>query len=81
MAKPPAAVEIVMEAVTALLTGRVVSFAETRKLLGGGEAFLTLLRGFRLEDLSDARLQLVEPYVDSPVFRPEVGSYDSANFG
>ena len=38
MSKPPAAVEIVMEAVTALLTGKTVPFSETRKLLSGGEA-------------------------------------------
>jgi hypothetical protein len=39
--------------------------------LSGGEAFLTMLREFRLDDVTDSRLQLVEPYVDNPVFKPE----------
>ena len=30
-----------------------------------------MLREFRLDDVTDARLRLVEPYVDNPVFRPE----------
>ena len=71
MIKPPAAVEIVLEAVVALLTGKNMTFQETRRLLGGGEAFLVMLREFRLEDVTDARLRLVEPYADNPVFRPE----------
>lgn len=71
MSKPPPAVTIVMEAVIALLTGKILSFQETRRLLGGGEAFLLMLREFRLENLTDARLKLVEPYVDNPLFRPE----------
>lgn len=71
MQKPPAAVEVVLEAVMGLLTGRLSSFQDTRRLLGGGEAFLSMLRDFRLEDVSDSRLRMVEPYVDNPVFRPE----------
>jgi pimeloyl-ACP methyl ester carboxylesterase len=71
MSKPPAAVEVVMEAVMVLLTGKVLSFQECRRLLGGGEAFLLMLREFQLENVTDARLKLVEPYVDNPVFRPE----------
>ena len=71
MSKPPAAVEVVMEAVMVLLTGKALSFQECRRLLGGGEAFLLMLREFQLEDVTDARLKMVEPYVDNPVFRPE----------
>ena len=71
MTRPPAAVEVVLEAVLALLTGKTMQFADTRRLLGGGEAFLVMLREFKLEDVSDARLRMVEPYVDNPVFRPE----------
>ena len=70
MFKPPAAVEIVLEAVMCLLTGKTMSFDDTKRLLGGGEAFLLMLREFRLDDVSDERLRLVEPYVDNPVFRP-----------
>jgi hypothetical protein len=71
LSKPPAAVTVVMEAVIALLTGKVMSVQETRRLLGGGEAFLLMLREFRLENITDARLKMVEPYVDNPLFRPE----------
>jgi dynein heavy chain len=71
MAKPPAAVEVVLEAVMGLLTGRLAAFQDTRRLLSGGEAFLTMLREFKLDDVTDARLRMVEPYVDNPVFRPE----------
>ena len=70
MQKPPAAVEVVLEAVMGLLTGRLSSFQDTRRLLGGGEAFLSMLREFRLDDVTDSRLRMVEPYVDNPVFRP-----------
>jgi hypothetical protein len=72
MVKPPAAVEVVLEAVMALLTGRATTFQDARRVLGGGgEAFLLMLRQFRLEDVTDARLRQVEPYVNNPVFRPE----------
>ena len=71
MSKPPAAVEVVMEAVIGLLTGKTISFQEARRLLGGGEAFLLMLREFQLENVTDARLRMIEPYVDNPVFRPE----------
>lgn len=71
LSKPPAAVEVVMEAVMALLVGKTLTFAETRKLLSSGEGFLLMLRDFSLETLTDDRLRLVEPYVDNPVFRPE----------
>jgi Microtubule-binding stalk of dynein motor len=71
MVKPPAAVEVVVEAVMSLLTGRIMTFQDTRRLLSGGEAFLTMLREFKLEDVTDSRLKLVEVYVDNPVFRPE----------
>lgn len=71
MVKPPAAVEVVLEAVMCLLVGKPMTWNETRKLLGGGEAFLVMLRDFKLEDVTDVRLRLVEPYVDNPVFRPE----------
>jgi len=30
-----------------------------------------MLREFRLSEVSDERLKLIEPYVDNPVFRPE----------
>ena len=71
MMKPPAAVEVVLEAVMGLLTGKIMSFADTKRLLGSGESFLFMLREFKLEDVSDARLKLLEPYVDNPVFRPD----------
>jgi len=71
MVKPPAAVEVVVEAVMCLLIGKPLTFIESKKILGSGEAFLTMLQEFRLEDVSDNRLRLVEPYVDNPVFRPE----------
>ncbi len=71
MVKPPPAVEIVLEAVMSLLTGKVMSFQDTKRLLGGGEAFLLMLREFRLDDVTDERLRLVEPYVDNPIFRPQ----------
>ena len=71
MSKPPAAVAVVMEAVVGLLTGKTLSFQEARRLLGGGEAFLLMLREFQLENVTDARLRMIEPYVDNPVFRPE----------
>ena len=71
MSKPPAAVEVVMEAVIALLTGKTISFQEARRLLGGGEAFLLMLREFQLDNVTDSRLRMIEPYVDNPVFRPE----------
>jgi pimeloyl-ACP methyl ester carboxylesterase len=71
MVKPHAAVEVVLEAVMCLLLGKTTNFQDTRRLLGGGEAFLVMLREFRLDDVTDARLRLVESYVDNPVFRPE----------
>ena len=70
MAKPPAAVEIVIEALMMLLTGRALSLQESRRILGGGDAFLLLLRNFEIGQITDARLRLLEPYVDNPVFRP-----------
>ena len=66
MTKPPAAVEIVLEAVMILLTGRVMSFQEIRKLLGSGESFLLMMREFRISDMDDHRMQLIGPYVDNP---------------
>ena len=83
MVKPPAAVEVVLEAVMALLTGKSMQFSDTKRLLSGGEAFLVMLREFKLEDVTDARLRLVEPYCDNPVFRPEnvLGvSYSASKF-
>ena len=83
MVKPPAAVEVVLEAVMALLTGKSMHFSDTKRLLSGGEAFLVMLREFKLEDVTDARLRLVEPYCDNPVFRPEnvLGvSYSASKF-
>jgi hypothetical protein len=71
MMNPPAAVEIVLEAVMILLTGKVMSFHDTRRLLKGGEAFLLMLKTFDIEDITDHRLGMVEGYVDNPVFRPE----------
>ena len=64
--KTPAAVEIVLEAVIILLTGRVMSFQEIRKLLGSGESFLLMMREFRISDMDDHRMQLIGPYVDNP---------------
>ena len=83
MVKPPAAVEVVLEAVMALLTGKSMQFSDTKRLLSGGEAFLVMLREFKLEDVTDVRLRLVEPYCDNPVFRPEnvLGvSYSASKF-
>lgn len=71
MVKPPAAVEVVMEAVMIILTGRVMTFQDTHRLLGGGEAFLLMINQFDLKDLTDKRLEMIEPYVSNPVFRPE----------
>lgn len=71
MSKPPAAVEVVMEAVMILLTGKAMPFREVHKLLGGGEAFLSMLREFDLRQITEARLELIESYVDNPLFRPE----------
>ena len=71
MINPPAAVEIVLEAVMTLLLGRSTTFADARRFLSGGESFLVMLRDFRLDDLTEARMKLVEPYVDNPLFRPE----------
>eukprot|EP01038_Epipyxis_sp_PR26KG_P011234 gene11234-15074_t len=71
MAKPPAAVEVVMEAVMILLTGKAMPFKEVSKLLLGGEAFLTMLREFDIKSVTEERLRLIEPYVDNPLFRPE----------
>jgi hypothetical protein len=50
LAKPPAAVEIVIEAVMCLLIGKPISYSAARRLLGGGESFLNMLRELRLED-------------------------------
>ena len=61
MTKPPAAVEIVLEAVMILLTGKIMSFQDVRKLMGSGESFLLMLREFRISDISDNRLQMIEP--------------------
>jgi len=71
MTKPPAAVEIILEAVMILLTGKVMSFQEIRKLMGSGESFILMLREFRISDVSDERMQMIGPYVDNPVFQPE----------
>ena len=71
MVNPPAAVEVVLEAVMVLLTGKVMTFHDTRRLLNGGEAFLLMLQQFRVEDVTDARLKLAESYADNPVFRPK----------
>ena len=45
MTKPPAAVEIVLEAVMILLTGKVMSFSDIRKLMGSGRlhSFITFI--------------------------------------
>ena len=49
---PPAAVEVVLEAVMVLLTGKMMTFQDTRRLLNGGEAFLLMLQQFRVEDVT-----------------------------
>ena len=69
MASPPAAVEVVVEAVLALLTGRALSFQEARRHLAA-DSFLPALHNFRAEDVTDARLRLAEPFADNPLFRP-----------
>ena len=66
MTKPPAAVEIVLEAVMILLTGKVLSFQDIRKLLGSGESFLLMMKNFRISDIDDERMILIGPYVDNP---------------
>lgn len=72
MINPPVPIIIVLEAVMVLLTGKVLSFSETRRLLGGGgESFLLLLREFKLEAVTDSRLKMIQPYVDNPIFRYE----------
>jgi pimeloyl-ACP methyl ester carboxylesterase len=71
MVKPPAAVEVVMEAVMILLTGKQMPFKETHRLLNGGEAFLSMLKDFNLDDVTEDRLRMMEVYVDNPLFRPE----------
>lgn len=71
MVKPPAAVEVVVEAVMILLTGKFMTFKEAYRLLSGGEAFLVMLKEFQLSDITDERLRMVEVYVDNPLFRPE----------
>uniref|UniRef100_A0A7S3MBB9 SAM domain-containing protein n=1 Tax=Spumella elongata TaxID=89044 RepID=A0A7S3MBB9_9STRA len=71
MAKPHAAVEVVMEAVVVLLTGRAMPFREAHKLLSNGEFFLQMLKEFDISDVTDEKLRLVEPYVNNPLFRPE----------
>lgn len=71
MTKPHAAVEVVMEAVIVVLTGRVMTFKEAHGLLSNGEFFLKMLKEFDIADVTDERLKLVEPYVDNPLFRPE----------
>ncbi|RYH28338.1 hypothetical protein EON65_12485 [archaeon] len=71
MVKPPAAVEVVIEAVMILLTGKYMNFKDSYKLLSGGEAFLTMLKDFDVADVTDKRLAMVEHYVDNPLFRPE----------
>lgn len=71
MTRPPAAVIVVLEAVTAVLTGRIHTFQETRRLLGNGDVFLQSLRDFQIGSIDSVRLRLVQPYVDNPIFRPE----------
>jgi len=71
MTKPHAAVEVVMEAVMTVLTGKVMSFKETHRLLGSGDNFLTMLRDFDIREINDSRLEMLEPYVDNPLFTPE----------
>jgi hypothetical protein len=71
MIKPPAAVEVVIEAVMILLTGKLMSFKESYKLLSGGEAFLVMLKDFKIDDVTEEKLRLIEAYVDNPLFRPE----------
>lgn len=71
MSKPHAAVEVVMEAVVVVLTGRIMTFKEAHGLLSNGEFFLKMLKEFDIADVTDERLKLVEPYVDNPLFRPE----------
>ena len=68
---PHPAVKIIMEAVMCLLVGRNLTFHESKKVIASGERFAILLRDFNLKEVSDARLLLVQPYVDNPVFRPE----------
>ena len=71
MNKPPAAVEIVLEAVMILLTGRILPYHDIKKLMGSGESILLMLREFRLSEITDDRLKMIEPYVDNPLFKPE----------
>ena len=44
--------EVVLEAVMVLLTGKMMTFQDTRRLLNGGEAFLLMLQQFRVEDVT-----------------------------
>lgn len=71
MVKPPAAVEVVMEAVMILLTGKHMSFKEAHRFLNQGEVFLNMLTDFNLAEVTDERLRMMEVYVDNPLFRPE----------
>jgi hypothetical protein len=71
MTKPHAAVEVVMEAVMAVLTGKVMSFKDTHRVLGSGDNFMTMLRDFDIREINDSRLEMLEPYVDNPLFTPE----------
>lgn len=71
MVKPPAAVEVVVEAVMCLLFGKLLTFDESKQFFGLGDKFLQMLNEFRVEDVTDETLRLVEPYTDNPIFRPE----------
>ena len=71
MSKPHPAVEVVMEAVMLLLTGRNLSLKEANRMMGGGEVFLAMLQNFKVDSVTDERLEQVAPYVDNPLFRPE----------
>lgn len=71
MVKPPAAVEVTIEAVMCLLIGKVLPYNESRKILANGESLLQMFKDFKLEDVSDSRLLLAEAYVDNRIFRPE----------
>jgi alpha-beta hydrolase superfamily lysophospholipase len=72
MNNPHPAVCVVLEAVAILLTGKPMTFDDTRKqLLGNGELFLRYLKEFDVAEVTDERLQMLSAYVDHPAFRAE----------
>eukprot|EP00939_MAST-03C_sp_MAST-3C-sp1_P004059 g4059.t1 len=70
---PPVAVQMVVSALTVLLTGEPLSWSKAKKLMANGDRFLTMMTAAMDHELVKADiLHALEPFLRNSMFKPAV---------